>query len=60
MKEHTLSRWQIWRMPLALGLFTAFGLGAALLGDGIWDVLSWVALAIPALVIIWHIARSQS
>ena len=60
MRDHALCQWQIWGMPIVLGLLTAFGLLSALLGDGIWDALSWVALAIPVLVIIWHIARSQS
>jgi hypothetical protein len=43
---------QIWRWPAALAALTAFGLLSALLGQGgIWWVLSWVALAIPLMVI---------
>jgi hypothetical protein len=33
--------------PTVLGLVTAFGLISALLGDGVWDVLSWTALFAP-------------
>jgi hypothetical protein len=38
---------QIFAAPLALAAITAAGLVAALTGDGIWDVLSWIALGIP-------------
>ncbi len=40
-------RWRIWRMPLLLGVLTAFGLMAALLGQGPWRVTAWLALAVP-------------
>jgi len=46
-----------WGMPLLLGVLTAFGLLAALLGDGIWDHLSAVALGIPVVVGGWHSLR---
>ncbi|MFA5495776.1 MAG: hypothetical protein WC247_13460 [Porticoccaceae bacterium] len=51
--RHTL--WQIFRAPLLLGLLSAVGLLAALIGDGFFDLLSWVALAIPLLVISWYL-----
>ncbi|MGZ0078981.1 hypothetical protein [Methylomonas sp. YC3] len=44
------SAWQIWRLPLALGLASAAGLAAALVGDGAWDVASWALLGLPAAV----------
>ncbi|MGH8503089.1 MAG: hypothetical protein ACREVE_11585 [Gammaproteobacteria bacterium] len=44
--------------PLLLALASAFGLVSALLGDGIWDVLSWFALGAPVLLIVWYTARS--
>ncbi len=47
--------WQIFRAPLLLGLLSAVGLLAALIGDGFFDLLSWVALAIPLLVISWYL-----
>ena len=43
---------QIWRWPIVLAVLMAFGLLSALLGQGgVWWVLSWIALAVPLLVI---------
>jgi hypothetical protein len=36
-----------------IGIFTAVGLLFALLGDGIWDLLSAVALSVPVVVASW-------
>lgn len=41
---------RIFRIPALLAAVTAFGLVAALLGDGVWDGASWFALAIPLAV----------
>jgi hypothetical protein len=41
-------------MPVALGLASAIGLLAALLSDGIGDLISWGALALPIMVAVWH------
>lgn len=49
--------WRILGVPALLGGLSAVGLLSALLGDGIWDVLSWLTLAIPLMVIIQSIAR---
>ncbi|MEW6300320.1 MAG: hypothetical protein AB1671_21715 [Thermodesulfobacteriota bacterium] len=46
----SLSTRQVWGAPIALGVVNAVGLVAALLADGPWDVLSWVALAVPVAV----------
>lgn len=48
---------EIWGMPTVLAIVSAIGLVSALLGDGFWDVLSWVALATPMLVMGWHLRR---
>jgi hypothetical protein len=40
----------LWGMPVLLGLLTTIGLLSALLGDGIWDMVSAVALGIPVLI----------
>ena len=48
--RHSFSR--IWRWPFALAVLTTFGLLSALLGQGgIWWAMSWIALAVPLLVI---------
>ncbi len=48
------SFWQIWLTPIVIGVLTAFGLMAALLGVGIWHWLSWLALIAPLGVILRH------
>jgi hypothetical protein len=40
----------IFRWPVVIGVLSTLGLLSALLGDGIWDGLSWVALGIPVLL----------
>jgi uncharacterized membrane protein len=52
--EHGVGR--TFRWPIVIGLVTAINLAAALLGDGAWDAISWLALAIPLLVIVGCIA----
>jgi hypothetical protein len=43
----------LWAWPCALALLTVTGLVSALLGDGIWDMVSAVALGIPVLAGAW-------
>lgn len=40
-------------MPIALAIATAIGLLSALLGDGIWDGLSWLLLVCPLLGVVY-------
>ncbi len=40
----------VWRGPVILGAASACGLLSALLGDGAWDGLSWLALGAPVAV----------
>ena len=52
-----------WGMPILLGVLTAAGLVAGLLGDGWWDVVAVAGLGAPVLVGAWHIfkpARRQA
>ena len=44
----------IWGAPLLLALSTSVGLGAALIGDGIWDQVSAVTLGAPVLAALWY------
>jgi hypothetical protein len=48
---------QIWFPPVLLALLTAVGLVSALLGDGIWDALSWLTLGAPIAVILRCVMR---
>lgn len=52
--------WRIWRWPLVLAAVILFGLASALLGEGgLWWALSWLALAIPLVVILIGILRRR-
>jgi len=51
---------RIYGKPFALAILSGFGLISALLADGIWDVLSWIALSAPVAVIAWHVAPARS
>lgn len=45
--------WQAYRIPSLLGLACLAGLLSALIGDGLFDLLSWIALGgLVALIII--------
>lgn len=43
---------RVWLWPLLIGIASAIGLFSALLGDGMWDALSWATLAIPVAVVL--------
>ncbi len=46
--------WQIFARPLALGVLSAIGLLAALVGDDLfWDGIGWIGLGIPLAVTAW-------
>jgi hypothetical protein len=48
---------QIFAAPLLLGWLSGIGLISALLGDNVWDALSWVALGIPVFVVLRYWLR---
>ena len=54
-----LSKRQIWGPPITLGVASAIGLIAALLADGLWDAVSWIALAAPVAVGVWGMWPSR-
>jgi len=45
---------KLWGIPLLLGVLTIIGLVSALLGDGIWDIVSAFALGVPVLAGLWY------
>ncbi len=53
------TRSKVWQIPLVLAALILFGLLAALLGNGAWKVLSWIAMATPLIVITWKLAASK-
>ena len=55
-----LSLRQVFAAPLAIAILSGIGLVSALLGDDIWDMLSWLALTVPVAVILWCWLRRPS
>jgi hypothetical protein len=43
--------WMIFRWPLLLAVLSLFGLISALVGDEVYDLLSWLSLAVPLLLV---------
>ncbi|KPX41763.1 hypothetical protein ALO68_100291 [Pseudomonas syringae pv. helianthi] len=42
--------WKTFAIPAVIALLTAAGLSAALLGDGWWDTLAWLAMGTAAML----------
>lgn len=50
----------IWTAPIVLGVLTVIGLVSALLGDGVWDAVSAVALGLVVAVGGWYGLRRSN
>ncbi|MDO7896453.1 hypothetical protein [Pseudomonas citrulli] len=50
MKPRQSSFWKVFGLPLLIGVLCATGLASALLGDGLWDAVSWLGLGVPCIV----------
>jgi hypothetical protein len=52
---------QIFAIPLLIGIMSIVGLVSALVGDGVWDGLSWLMLVTPIVIYIVcvHILRRR-
>lgn len=48
---------QVFAAPLAIAVLSIVGLISALVGDDVWDVLSWLTLAIPVAVSLYYWLR---
>jgi len=48
---------QIFLLPAIIAVIVSFGLVSALLGDGVWDAASWIALALPLCVVAFCLSR---
>ena len=46
---------KVYGAATVLAVLTLGGLLSALFGDGIWDEISWFALAVPLAVLLWKI-----
>jgi hypothetical protein len=51
----------IFRWPLVLGVLSLFGLLSALVGDEVYDLLSWLSLGIPLVLlgVVWLRMRNS-
>jgi hypothetical protein len=50
---------QIFAAPIVVGALSIVGLLAALIGDGWWDVVSWLSLTLPILLYLFFIVRRK-
>ena len=51
---------RMWGAPIGLALLTIVGLISALVGDGVWDHVSAVALGVPVLLCLWFGLRRRT
>ncbi|ODA68619.1 hypothetical protein A7A08_00450 [Methyloligella halotolerans] len=54
-KRGTKSLGEIFFVPTLIGIVSMVGLIAALVGDGVWDAVSWASLGIPVIVTVWMV-----
>ena len=57
MKPRQSSFWKVFGIPWGIGVLSAAGWFAALLGDGWWDSVSWVGLGVPAAMGVWGLFK---
>lgn len=50
---------EIFRVPAILAVVSSVGLVSALVGDGPFDLLSWIMLMVPVGAIAWACARHR-
>ncbi|MEH6306274.1 hypothetical protein RYH73_11510 [Olivibacter sp. CPCC 100613] len=52
---------KLWGIPIVLSIACTVGLLTALVGDDIWDVLSWLLLgSLPAIIVYYWIKSSNA
>ncbi|HWL04175.1 MAG TPA: hypothetical protein VNQ99_04450 [Xanthobacteraceae bacterium] len=54
-RRQTLTKIFAW--PLVIGVLSITGLIAALVGDGIWDRVSWATLLLPSVLYVVFLLR---
>jgi hypothetical protein len=50
---------RVWLWPSVLGVAGLVGLVSALVGDGIWDLVSWLTLGAPLAIVLLAMRRQQ-
>lgn len=51
--EELQSAGEVFRAPIWLGVASVVGLVSALLGDGVWDGVSWAMILAPIAAVWW-------
>ncbi|CAB3839383.1 MULTISPECIES: hypothetical protein [Achromobacter] len=51
--ENLQTAGEVFRVPIWLGVASVVGLVSALLGDGVWDGVSWLAIFAPIGAVWW-------
>lgn len=51
--DHQQSPGEVFNVPIWLGVASIVGLVSALLGDDVWDGLSWMAILAPIATVVW-------
>ena len=46
------TKWRVFRWPMLIGIMSVIGLVSALVGDGWYDVLSWLCLGACVILMI--------
>lgn len=49
----------IFLIPAIVAAVSCAGLISALVGDDVWDVLSWITLSVPVAVCVWYAFRRR-
>ncbi len=49
----------IFAVPLIVAILSLFGLIAALIGDGVWDVIGWLTLGVSVVVLGWALVARR-
>ncbi|MHA4871635.1 hypothetical protein ACXZ1M_28485 [Duganella sp. PWIR1] len=51
---------RMWAAPIVLAILTLVGLISALVGDGVWDLVSAFALGVPVALCLWFGLRRRT
>jgi hypothetical protein len=51
---------RMWAAPIVLAILTLVGLISALVGDGVWDLVSAFALGVPVVLCLWFGLRRRT
>lgn len=50
---------EIFRVPAILAVVSTVGLVSALVGDGPFDLISWITLMVPVVIIAWAFRQKR-